>query len=243
MHIGILDNMKKVEALAVDIDGTITDSKRRICISALNAIRKAEENNIPTIIVTGNIINYAYATSVLIGTSGGVISENGGVIYKEGTNNNEIQILSNKKYVNKAGKYLKDHIDSKYELKITSDDKYRETEIVYYKTLLKYVIIEILKNFKYFDKIRIYDSDFAIHITDKSVNKGSSLKLLCKQNNINISNVMAIEDSENDEEFLKVAGLKIAVKNAEKRLKEISDYVCENSYGDGVKEAIYKFVL
>lgn len=243
MHIGILDNMKKVEALAVDIDGTITDSKRRICISALNAIRKAEENNIPTIIVTGNIINYAYATSVLIGTSGGVISENGGVIYKEGTNNNEIQILSNKKYVNKAGKYLKDHIDSKYELKITSDDKYRETEIVYYKTLLKYVIIEILKNFKYFDKIRIYDSDFAIHITDKSVNKGSSLKLLCKQNNINISNVMAIGDSENDEEFLKVAGLKIAVKNAEKRLKEISDYVCENSYGDGVKEAIYKFVL
>lgn len=243
MHIGILDNMKKVEALAVDIDGTITDSKRRICISALNAIRKAEENNIPTIIVTGNIINYAYATSVLIGTSGGVISENGGVIYKEGTNNNEIQILSNKKYVNKAGKYLKDHIDSKYELKITSDDKYREPEIVYYKTLPKYVIIEILKNFKYFDKIRIYDSDFAIHITDKSVNKGSSLKLLCKQNNINISNVMAIGDSENDEEFLKVAGLKIAVKNAEKRLKEISDYVCENSYGDGVKEAIYKFVL
>ena len=32
-----------IEAIAVDIDGTITDERRRICISAIEALRKADE--------------------------------------------------------------------------------------------------------------------------------------------------------------------------------------------------------
>ena len=54
---------------------------------------------------------------------------------------------------------------------------------------------------------------------------------------------MAMGDSENDEAFLKEAGMKVAVGNAEDFLKKNSDYVCKNNYGDGVKEAIEKFVL
>ena len=33
-----------IEAIAVDIDGTITDDKRQICISAIEALRKAEKD-------------------------------------------------------------------------------------------------------------------------------------------------------------------------------------------------------
>lgn len=46
---------QKIKAIAVDVDGTITDKDRKICISAIEAIRSAEELKIPTIIVTGNI--------------------------------------------------------------------------------------------------------------------------------------------------------------------------------------------
>ena len=84
MHIDIQDSDKMtIEAIAVDIDGTITDEKRQICISAIEALRKAESNGIPTIIVTGNVVNYAYAAEVLIGCSGGLVAENGGVVFKE----------------------------------------------------------------------------------------------------------------------------------------------------------------
>ena len=67
-----------IEAIAVDIDGTITDDKRRICISAIEALRKAEAAGIPTIIVTGNVVNYGYATEVLIGCSGGIVRTGAG---------------------------------------------------------------------------------------------------------------------------------------------------------------------
>ena len=49
-----------------------------------------------------------------------------------------------------------------------------------------------------------------------------------------MENVMAIGDSEKDEEFLKEAGVKIAVGNADDSLKEISTYACEKNFGDGV---------
>ena len=99
-----------VEAIAVDIDGTITNEKRQICISAIEALRKAEKAGIPTIIVTGNVVNYAYAAEVLIGCSGGLIAENGGIVFKEGENNNAVETLVERDFVTSAENHLKERI-------------------------------------------------------------------------------------------------------------------------------------
>ncbi|MBR3113424.1 MAG: phosphoglycolate phosphatase [Methanobrevibacter sp.] len=232
-----------IEAIAVDIDGTITDERRRICISAIEALRKAEDKGIPTIIVTGNVVNYAYATEVLIGCSGGIVCENGGVVFKEGENNNAVETLVDRDFVTSAEDHLKEKLGEKFDIHASHDNMYRLTETVFYKTLKREELEDALKDFKYLDELEIYDSGFALHITDKRVNKGTSLRYLCERNGINMNNVMAIGDSQNDEDFLKEAGYKIAVGNAEDRLKEISTYTCEKMFGDGVAEAIEKFAL
>lgn len=232
-----------IEAIAVDIDGTITDDTRKICISAIEALRKAENAGIPTIIVTGNVVNYAYAAEVLIGCSGGIVCENGGVVFKEGENNNAVETLVEKDFVTSAEAHLKEKLGEKFDFHASHDNMYRLTETVFYKTISKEELEEALKDFKYIDELEIYDSGFALHITDKRVNKGTSLRYLCERSGINMENVMAIGDSQNDEDFLKEAGYKIAVGNAEDKLKEISTYTCEKMYGDGVAEAIEKFAL
>ena len=232
-----------IEAIAVDIDGTITDEKRRICISAIEALRKAENKGIPTIIVTGNVVNYAYATEVLIGCSGGLVGENGGIVFKEGENNNAVEIMVDRDFVTSAESHLKEKLGDEFDKHASHDNMYRLTETVFYKTIKKEMLEEALKDFKYLDELEIYDSGFALHVTDKRVNKGTSLRYLCERNGINMENVMAIGDSENDEDFLREVGYRIAVGNAEDKLKEISTYVCENNFGDGVAEAIEKFAL
>ena len=232
-----------IEAIAVDIDGTITDDTRKICISAIEALRKAEKAGIPTIIVTGNVVNYAYATEVLIGCSGGIVCENGGVVFKEGENNNAVETLVERDFVNSAESHLKEKLGKSFDIHASHDNMYRLTETVFYKTLAREDLEEALKDFKYLDELEIYDSGFALHVTDKRVNKGTSLKYLCERNGINMENVMAIGDIQNDEDFLKQVGYRIAVGNAEDRLKEISTYTCEKKYGDGVAEAIEKFAL
>ena len=232
-----------IEAIAVDIDGTITDEKRQICISSIEALRKAEAKGIPTIIVTGNVVNYAYATEVLIGCSGGLVCENGGVVFKEGENNNAVEILVERDFITSAENHLKEKLGEKFDKHASHDNVYRLTETVFYKTIEKKELEDALKDFKYLDELEIYDSGFALHITDKRVNKGTSLKYLCERNGINMENVMAIGDSQNDEDFLKEVGYKIAVGNADDKLKEISTYTCEKMFGDGVAEAIEKFAL
>ena len=232
-----------IEAIAVDIDGTITDDERKICISAIEALRKAEEAGIPTIIVTGNVVNYAYATEVLIGCSGGLVAENGGIVFKEGENNNAVETMVERDFVTSAETHLKEKLGEKFDMHASHDNMYRLTETVFYKTLERKVLEDALEDFEYLDRLEIYDSGFALHITDKRVNKGTSLKYLCERNGINMENVMAIGDSENDEDFLREVGYKIAVGNADDKLKEISTYACEKFYGDGVAEAIEKFAL
>ena len=139
-------NKSKIKAIAVDIDGTITDSNRKICISAIEAIRAAEKIGIPTIIVTGNIFFYATATATLIGTTGGIVAENGGVISEVDSEGIEkIKVLGNFQKTAKAFKYLDSEVKKKYkdyELKKVDDSESRLSEIAIYRTIDE----EILKN-------------------------------------------------------------------------------------------------
>jgi len=89
----------------------------------------------------------------------------------------------------------------------------------------------------------VYDSKFAIHITDPSVNKGSSVIKVAADIGVSPGEILAIGDSENDIEFLSAAGVKVAVSNANPELKDIADYVTSKPHGDGVREAVEKYIL
>jgi len=238
---------QKIKAIAVDVDGTITDKDRKICIGAIEAIRAAEELGIPTIIVTGNIFFYAYATATLIGATGGIVAENGGVISELDDDGVEkIKVLGDFDKVQKAFDYLKSALsknNTEDEIQMVDDSDSRLSEIAIYRTIDESVIKSMLNESKEDFGVEVYDTQFAIHITDKNINKGSSLDIVAKKHGFDVDEILAMGDSENDIEFLSVCGFKVAVANADESLKEIADYVCENKYGNGVKEAIQKFIL
>ena len=96
----------------------------------------------------------------------------------------------------------------------------------------------VLKDFD----VVVYDSKFAIHITDPLVNKGTSLIKVAEDIGIKPSEILAVGDSENDIEFLSAAGVKVAVSNSDKELKDIADYVTSNPHGNGVKEAVERYI-
>lgn len=231
--------MVKIEAIAVDVDATITDGRRRICHSSLDALRKAEAAGIPVIIATGNISHFAYAVATLVGTTGGLVCENGGVIYQDGYNNNAVIVLGDISKAQKAYDFLYEKFGDEIPFKIVEDADARVSEIAFYKNMDSEPLKELLKDFD----VEIYDSGFAIHLTDPDVDKGTGLLALAELLGYNIENIMCIGDSENDIDFLSAGGFKVAVANATDEVKEIADYVCENKYGDGVAEAIDKFVF
>ena len=161
------------------------------------------------------------------------------MIYQDGYNDNKVIVLGDISKAQKAYDFLLEKFGEDIPFKIVEDSDARVSEICFYKNMDSEPLKELLQDFD----VEVYDSGFALHLTDPDVDKGTGLAELAKLLDYNIENMMCIGDSENDIDFLHAAGFKVAVANACDELKEIADYVCENKYGDGVAEAIDKFVF
>lgn len=82
-----------------------------------------------------------------------------------------------------------------------------------------------------------------LEVLPPGASKGKALKILLKDMNINPDQTMVIGDGENDTGMLQLAGLAVAVGNADDRLKEAADFVVSSNDDDGVAEAIERFAL
>jgi len=82
-----------------------------------------------------------------------------------------------------------------------------------------------------------------VEILPPKTSKGVALQSLLKQMKITASEMMAIGDGENDLEMLELAGLSVAIGNADERLKKIADHVVATNDEDGVAEALKRFVI
>ena len=111
------------------------------------------------------------------------------------------------------------------------------------KNYLEKIGNEILKLFN--EEIEIsFSSEKYLEINIKGANKGSSLKFLSNYLKINISEIIAIGDNDNDLPMIEYAGLGICVANANDNVKKKCDYICQNNNENGgVKEALEKFIL
>jgi hypothetical protein len=213
-------------AVAVDIDGTLTDEKRRLHLEAVRKVREIEERGIPVILATGNILCFAEAAYVFIGTSGPIIAENGGIVADLAKG--KIKYMGDIKKVREAFQSL----SKKVAVRKVQRSDLRRTEIAIYRDVDVDQVREALKDYN----VSIVDTKFAIHIKDPSVNKGRALAEVTKIMGIKLSEVIAIGDSENDREMLELAGYSISV--GEESLRDVSDYVTRATFGDGGKEAL-----
>lgn len=82
-----------------------------------------------------------------------------------------------------------------------------------------------------------------IEILPPNVSKGGTVRALLKSLGIQPENLLAIGDGKNDIEMIQMAGIGVAVANANDALKAMADHVVASHDDDGVAEAIDRFVL
>ena len=71
----------KPKLVAVDIDGTLTDTNKVLNLEAVDALRRLEKAGIPVTLATGNVRPITYGLWRFIGLSGPMCCENGGVLW------------------------------------------------------------------------------------------------------------------------------------------------------------------
>lgn len=80
-------------------------------------------------------------------------------------------------------------------------------------------------------------------VMNKGVNKGNGIRVIAQKFNVEKEEIMAIGDNENDLDMFEAAGFKVAMGNAEEKVKAVADFITLSNDEHGVEEAIKRFVL
>lgn len=215
-----------IRALAVDIDGTLTDMKRVLCPAAVEAVRSLK---VPVVLVTGNTHCFTRAVSVLLGTPRIFIAENGGVVSHS---EREMEILADPVVCQTALQEL----SKAFPLEAYESSRYRFTDIALKRNF------DIAAASRYAEEhglnVEIIDTVFAVHIKDKRVNKGTGLKRIAERMGIDLKEFAAVGDSGSDMPMFEIAGFRASVGNSTPELMAASDYVAQAKYGEGFAEIV-----
>ena len=84
-----------------------------------------------------------------------------------------------------------------------------------------------------------HSNNFEVH--SEKTSKGHALMFLKEKLNLNKSEIMAIGDNMNDISMLEVAGLAVAMNNANSKVKEHADFITDSVANDGFSKVVNKY--
>lgn len=90
----------------------------------------------------------------------------------------------------------------------------------------------------------VYRSEsFFLEVVPEFIDKGNTLGVLIEKLGIASEEVMAIGDGRRDFSMLQLAGLSIAMGNAQESIKACADFITESNDNDGVAAAVQKYII
>ncbi len=118
-------------------------------------------------------------------------------------------------------------------------DHWRHTEVGLNREADLAKVIEALEGWP----LEVEATGFAIHLMQKGHSKMAGVKKACELIGLDISEVVAFGDADNDALMLKECGYGVAVGNASERAKEAADLVTQGRHAEGVREGLLSLGL
>jgi hydroxymethylpyrimidine pyrophosphatase-like HAD family hydrolase len=83
---------------------------------------------------------------------------------------------------------------------------------------------------------------YMLELGNPSVTKGSGIAFVATMLGLDLANVVAFGDGENDVELLDWASYAVAVANAHERVLEVANFVCPPVNDEGVAQVLEAFL-
>lgn len=267
-----MEKLKNVKIVFIDIDGTLTNGKRRVTLTTKKSIKRITKKGIKVVITSGR--NYLYSTNmskkanaspIVISSDGSIIYDykNDKIMYKnyidieklekiyDFAEEHKIGIIlnsTNHSYCNKYGMSIKGYKTTFLPKELL--EKHSICQIVLIRNI-RNNLDEIMKLMKkanlqisYFSRSFYNKShgDASIDLVNQNVSKGESIKFLLKKLNIKKKESVCIGDYNNDLDMFDACGFKVAMGNASKEIKEKADYITLSNEKNGVAYFLNNFI-
>lgn len=258
--------------LAIDMDGTLLDSKHQLSAENIQAIKKVQKLGIKIIPITARAFYTMRHVVKLLDLKDPVVTQTGSIVINPTDESVLFSNLIPSKVCREIFEYTQEHgycpllhqgdrvftkMKGKY-LEIfekTMDMKLDYVEDVFdvYKgeAMGKILFMDEpskLKKLYAWLKKEYKDEIFPAFSYDFAlelcaVTKGSVMIKIAEHFGILPNEIMAIGDGHNDVDMLSMAGLGIAMENAMDEVKSVADFITRSNDDSGVAYAINKFIL
>ena len=250
--------------LVLDLDGTLTNSKKEITPFTRETLLQAQEKGLHLVLASGRPTYgiVPLAEELNIKQYGGfILSFNGGkvidlmtdkVLFEQALPPDIVPVLYNGKYI------LSEHPENKYvqyesfltKMKIkATDDFLRDLHQPADKCLVvgepeMLVPLEEKLRQELGKRINVYRSEaFYLELVTKGIDKAASLSRLLERTRIKQEEVIAIGDGFNDVSMIRFAGLGVAMANAQPPVKANADRITQYTNDeDGVARFIQELL-
>lgn len=263
--------MHEIKLLAMDLDGTLLNSKKEISAYTRRALWQIHEKEIPVVLSSGRMMEAINKFQKMVGfncyrsalNGAYILDAENGAVEDCAFSDEELKAILN--YL--KGKDVYFNISCTDILYCRSDPAKEEkrnygvnTKVLSCCEMIEddqlkgnRIIIEtkradLLEEIKKFllknFKFEITKSEeHNIEVTPESINKGTGIEKICHHLNIPLSSVAVFGDGENDLSMFQKAGITIAMGNATDTLKRFSDFITKSNDEEGVAYAIEHFLF
>ncbi len=260
---------KNIKAIAFDMDGTLLTDAKEVSQRTRRCFEALKKKGISLVLATGRSfealgpykkdLNLNYPVICYNGAQ--ILSQNGEVI------RNHLVSDANSKYLidfaRKEGVHIQIYRDGKlYFEKRSPEAEFYENHVSLKGTIVNFDSLNPLNFTKlmylgdhqylaglemqlkdYFkeDMAIMFSNPMFLEFMDGLVSKGTALLEVAEHLGIEISNIMAFGDGDNDKSMIETAGIGVAMENATPNVKAVANAITLSNNDDGVAEFLEDF--
>lgn len=220
-----------LRALVTDVDGTLTDERRRLDPGAIAAIRALRADGWPVILATGNVLPIALALHRSLGLDGPIVAENGGLVYERRGGEERVTRLARRAPALAAFRRARRR---GLALRPLFTDRWRETEVAVEPTVSVRRVAEAVDD----PRIAVEGTGFAIHLMERGRGKVPALARVLTPLGLSLADCLVAGDGDNDVAMLRAAGWGMSFRSGSRRARAAADYVADRPGAAGFVQAI-----
>lgn len=220
--------------IAVDIDGTLTDERKRLNLDAVEALRALEGHGIPVVLATGNVRPVTYGLWRFLGLTAPFCCENGGVLWSPGDTGPVLRATKDDAHA--AAQWLAERLPGLNPDGIASN-RWRESEWCLHPGEDLEAIRSALSESPW-SNLSVIRTGFAIHLMDPILSKGAGLEALAQEHGWSLDGLLAVGDAPNDLSMFEVARWSVAVGGAFPEVAAAASVVSPHLHGETFKPLV-----
>ena len=225
-------NRPRLRALVTDVDGTLTDVDRRLDLRAAGLIQRIERQGIPVVLATGNVLPISLALHRVLGLSGPIVAENGGLLYHQDANGRDVvERLTDRRIALAAFRKLR---AAGLPVRQLFTDRWRESEVALEPTVSVAAVRQVLGN----GRVAVESTGYALHLMEKGGGKLPALERALSYRGLTPADCVILGDGDNDVAMLRAAGFGVSFASGSPRARRAARYVTHAEFAAGFVEGL-----